>query len=322
MDINQAFDRLGNSLANEKWKDAIAICDSLIDSGMSYPEIFQTKLLAEAKVKSFGDLKEADVLLEECDSYSKVMELSDEEVTDYIHKCNEIIKKRKNSLELKAGSMAFLRFDSDETIENSQQEETKKKKITIDDIIAQKKETDVAKATTTSNPSIVKNTKTEKTEHTASFILSDAKKKDTKNPIIIGAVIGAAILSILLIAVVVKKNNAEKTANQLLSNQRRIDNNDKELAEINARGDIYDEFASAYTKYQRGDLSDSLMEYYADAVVDAFDIDGGALYIYQKDYNGINMRAKAKRQDDLHRAIELANKNMDILGENMKLKGF
>lgn len=289
IDINLEFRNIGKKLSDEKWADAIAICDILFKEGYNFPEIYQARLLAEAEAKSFTGLKDASICLEECYSYKKVLEVSDDEISEFIEKCNADIKNRKQKDQINEDSIEFLNIRDDNALDET--------------AIHEKKELNKTKG--------------------ASKAKINNLKKNSK-PSIFTITIG---LLILLIVVAIfgfnsKNKESEKIANQISSNEQKIEKNDREIEEIDERIQAYNQFSSAYSQYRNGNIDDSLLEDYAWEAEEAFNISEGALLIYQKDYDSLSRKIHDLVGDDINRKKSLSEENLKLNGENMKLKGY
>lgn len=100
-------------LSAEKWDEVIAECNSCLSTEPEEPEIYQTLLLAEAKVKNFTELKYITTPIDNCPSYRKAIACATPKVKDYIISCNKtaIYLPNKRSLSNKSISNKELRIN-------------------------------------------------------------------------------------------------------------------------------------------------------------------------------------------------------------------
>lgn len=98
IDINAEFERIGELLENEDFDGVFELCDELVSYGYDIPEVFLVRLLAETGSRNMNGLRNSAVILEECQSYTKVINTSDEKTCNYIKKCNDLSKKNARSI--------------------------------------------------------------------------------------------------------------------------------------------------------------------------------------------------------------------------------
>lgn len=321
IDINAEFNNIGEKLKTEDWSMAIYICDRLISAGYNMVEVYQARLLAEAKVKSFLQLASSEILLEKCTSYGIVTQKSSIEIKRYVEKCNTEIKGKLVAQETKVNSLDFLKID----FKSSESRDVDSTNTVHDEYI--KKAYNESDALDLSTVIVVDAVK-EKSKRSAFNAAMDNKKNmrtsaGKRGHMLVVSLLVVLIILIPLIGGTISRNRKNtEISEKIESNERTVEKNESEIERINERKQVYDAFASAYTQYRQGKGSESILEYYARDVSDTFDIDEGALLIYQEDYETFDRRARQAVLDELEKSRELIEENMKINAENMELKGY
>lgn len=203
ININLEFERIGKMLSEERWSEAIAICDKLLEEGYDFPEIYQARLLAEAEAKSFSSLKESTICLEDCYSYRKVISVSDEELANYVKKCNELsvkkyMEKSRKLIQEKKPKANFL--DLNNTAKEFEEEEDFEEEI----IGFERNSTKSYKSA--KNQSGQHNNMRSRTmsDEIATNKYGKTRKyrsNNSKNKIILGAVVGLATLILMIVII-------------------------------------------------------------------------------------------------------------------------
>lgn len=156
--------------------------------------------------------------------------------------------------------------------------------------------------------------------------IKNAPQKENKNKgryFLYGGIF-IAILIVFIVAGAITNKNREISMrnNQIEMNERKIAENNKIIDELERKGRVYDNFTSAYSKYNSGLISDSMLSEYAYDVMSEYNVEDGHLLVFQGKYDSFVRKASYARRDDLEKIVRLSEENMRLAGENMELKGY